>query len=236
MKSSAATESGDRKAETAARHEERSGPNKPRQDLFLLSSLLLLILIHPLLGEGRLAKIIIAALTFLPLILATISLSYKKWLWPLLVLIGGAMVSGIGARLTGSNGLFIIQWIIMTVTFGLVVAELFSYLQHAPSITTGHLYAAASIYWLLALMFFSLYTTIARVQPHAFQKTIDGTACAPSDLLYFSLATLTTLGYGDIVPVGREVRMLSGVEAGTGVLYVAITVALLVGKYRTGEI
>jgi hypothetical protein len=50
--------------------------------------------------------------------------------------------------------------------------------------------------------------------------------------LYFSLITLSTIGYGDVVPVQGEVRMLAALEGIAGVLYIAITVALLVGAYR----
>ena len=53
-----------------------------------------------------------------------------------------------------------------------------------------------------------------------------------SELLYFSLATLTTLGYGDVVPLYGEVRILAALEAVSGVFYVAITVAILVSRYR----
>ena len=53
-----------------------------------------------------------------------------------------------------------------------------------------------------------------------------------SELLYFSLVTLSTIGYGDIVPLSGEVRMLAALEGVTGVLYVAITVALLVSSYK----
>jgi hypothetical protein len=56
-----------------------------------------------------------------------------------------------------------------------------------------------------------------------------------SDLLYFSLITLTTVGYGDAVPLSGEARMLAALEAVTGVVYMAITVAILVGGYRRGS-
>jgi hypothetical protein len=53
-----------------------------------------------------------------------------------------------------------------------------------------------------------------------------------SELLYFSLVTLSTIGYGDIVPVHPEVRMLAALEGLVGVLYIAITVAILVSTFR----
>jgi hypothetical protein len=54
-------------------------------------------------------------------------------------------------------------------------------------------------------------------------------------LLCLSLATFTTLGYGDVVPVSPPARMLAVLEAATGVLYIAITVARLVAAYQKTE-
>jgi voltage-gated potassium channel Kch len=51
---------------------------------------------------------------------------------------------------------------------------------------------------------------------------------AAGTLMYFSMVTITTLGYGDIVPVAPVARMLCGVEAVAGQLYVAIFIARLV--------
>jgi len=53
-----------------------------------------------------------------------------------------------------------------------------------------------------------------------------------TDLLYFSLVTLSTVGYGDIVPVHPEVRMLAALEGIFGVLYIAIMVAILISAYK----
>ena len=55
-----------------------------------------------------------------------------------------------------------------------------------------------------------------------------------TELLYFnfSLVTLSTIGYGDIVPLSGEARIPAALEGVTGVLYIAITVALLVSRFR----
>jgi hypothetical protein len=49
--------------------------------------------------------------------------------------------------------------------------------------------------------------------------------------MYFSFATLTTLGYGDIVPTSPVSRMLASVEAIAGQLYLAVLVSRLVGLH-----
>jgi voltage-gated potassium channel Kch len=48
-------------------------------------------------------------------------------------------------------------------------------------------------------------------------------------VLYFSFTTLTTLGYGDIVPVSPIARALTSTEAITGPIYLAVLVVRLVG-------
>ncbi|MFN8642252.1 MAG: potassium channel family protein [Candidatus Binatia bacterium] len=47
---------------------------------------------------------------------------------------------------------------------------------------------------------------------------------------YFSTITLTTVGYGDIVPVAPAARLVAGIEAIVGQLYLAVVVATLVGR------
>ncbi|MFZ0484968.1 MAG: potassium channel family protein [Desulfobacterales bacterium] len=51
------------------------------------------------------------------------------------------------------------------------------------------------------------------------------------DYLYFSFVTLTTLGYGDIIPVSAFAKSLTIVIAISGQLYLTILIAMLVGKY-----
>jgi hypothetical protein len=54
---------------------------------------------------------------------------------------------------------------------------------------------------------------------------------SPGDLMYFSMSTLTTVGYGDIAPVNPIARSLANLEALIGQLYPAIIVARIVTLY-----
>jgi hypothetical protein len=58
---------------------------------------------------------------------------------------------------------------------------------------------------------------------------------AQGTLMYYSFVTLTTLGYGDIYPVGDAARILAMLEATLGQLYLVILVARLVGLYTSQE-
>ena len=54
----------------------------------------------------------------------------------------------------------------------------------------------------------------------------------PVRSIYFSIVTITTLGYGEITPLSIAARNLAAMEAVTGVLYTATLVARLVGMYK----
>jgi ion channel len=85
---------------------------------------------------------------------------------------------------------------------------------------------------LLGLPWFALYSAIAILSPGFIDHSTAATADRHAELLYFSLVTLSTIGYGDVFPIQGEVRMLAALEGIVGVLYIAITVALLVSAYR----
>ena len=58
-------------------------------------------------------------------------------------------------------------------------------------------------------------------------------AFTAAEMVYYSFVTLTTLGYGDIVPVSPSARALATLEALTGQLYLTVLVARLVGLHIT---
>ena len=125
-----------------------------------------------------------------------------------------------------------IKWGLLTVFFGLTVVGLFPYLKNARSVTDAHLYTAVSIYLLLGMQWFTLYSAMDVFYPGSILHNGATVTDRSSELLYFSLVTLSTIGYGDVVPLSGEVRMLAALEGVTGVLYIAITVALLVSAYK----
>ena len=95
------------------------------------------------------------------------------------------------------------------------------------------IYAALSAYLLAGVCMAVGYWFLALAQPGAF--LINGVASDSqanlSTFIYFSFVTLTTTGYGDILPVSEFARSLSIGEALVGQLYLASMVARLIGMY-----
>jgi hypothetical protein len=207
-----------------------------RPDLLLLLSLLAVVLLHPALDRGDFRRLTLGALTFVPVAIASFRLSgMKGWLWPSVSLMLGALVSSVADIVHPNAVLNGIKWALLTVFFAITVAALFTYLTQARATTTAHLYTAASTYLLLGFLWFALYSSVQAFYPGVIQESNARVNDRSTDLLYFSLVTLSTIGYGDVVPVSSEVRMLAALEGVTGVLYIAITVALLVSGYKARE-
>jgi Ion channel len=115
-------------------------------------------------------------------------------------------------------GLGALTWVVMHAVF-------------APGrITYQRVQGAIVAYLNLALIFASAYRLIWELSPAAFNYAL-GARGGPGDLgtlLYFSLTTLTTTGYGDITPVDPFARSAANLEAVIGQFYLAITIARLV--------
>lgn len=204
-----------------------------RPDLLLLLSLLVVILLNPVLDHSDLGKLILGALIFLPVFLSTVRLSQtKSWIWQSVPLLLGTLIIFVASTIFPSRTLLGMKWSLLTAFFALTVVGLFSYLKNATFVTNAHLYTAVSIYLLLGMLWFALYCAIDAFYPGSFAHDNNAPTNRQSELLYFSLVTLSTIGYGDVVPLYGEVRILAALEGMVGVLYIAITVAILIGKFK----
>ena len=96
-------------------------------------------------------------------------------------------------------------------------------------VTMPRVLGAIAIYLLLALLFSSAYSTMIYTTPRAFHLPADEPAGAlTARMLYFSFTTLTTTGYGDIVPLSPIARSTSNLEAVIGQIYPATIIARLI--------
>ena len=203
-----------------------------RPDLLLLISLLLAILLTPVLDQGNWSRLVLAAVMFIPVVISIVRLSQiKSWLWPSVLLAFGNVIFVVAGNTFRSRALTGIRWGFLAAFFALTAAGLFSYLRNSRSVTQAQLYTAVNIYLLLALLWATLYLAIDAFYPGSIQIG-SRPADRETELLYFSLITLSTIGYGDIVPLRGEARILAALEGVTGVLYIAITVAILVSRFR----
>lgn len=118
-------------------------------------------------------------------------------------------------------------WLLMSLVLGWAVArQVFS---SAGRVTYHRIIGAVLLYLLIALFFVAAFGFVGLLVPDAFQgiKIEDSTSLA-SNLIYFSFVTLTSTGYGDVLPVHPFARSLCNLETIIGQLYPATLLARLV--------
>jgi len=117
-----------------------------------------------------------------------------------------------------------------------VVANLLRFILRAPRVTTEVLFAGIATYLMLGLLWGFAYVLVSRLNPDSFAFTsgTPGSQSLPGfNAVYFSFVTLSTVGYGDIIPVSPVARMLAMMEAMAGTIYMAVLISRLVALYTS---
>jgi hypothetical protein len=122
--------------------------------------------------------------------------------------------------------LFAAAWLIT----GIVLAWVVTPAVFGPGrVTYHHIMGAILLYLTIAVIFVALFTFVGSAVPKAFSGlAVQDSPALASNLIYFSFATLTTTGYGDIFPVHPIARSLCNLESIFGQLYPATLLARLV--------
>jgi voltage-gated potassium channel len=145
-------------------------------------------------------------------------------------IVGAWVVIAFVAIITPTPWLEKTQVVIALIMSLLMMWSVFAALFREASADIDGLAGAIFGYFLLAVVWAQVYKAVEMGSPGSFAmpEAADPTA----QLVYFSLVTITTLGYGDILPVSPLARMLAGVEAAVGVLYIAILIGRIVGVFK----
>jgi hypothetical protein len=210
--------------------------NRERTSKLLLVSLVLFFILAPLLEEREVGKIVLIVDLYVTLVAATMELAARPiLLWSAIPIAVSSMVLLVISHFHSTPAWEMANGTVLAGFLILVSVSLYNFLGHDSTYTEGRLYASVSLYFMLGVSWFAIYRVINFVQPGSFTEggvpvSLDSHW---STFLYFSLTTLTTLGYGDVVAVKPAARMLATLEAATGVLYIAITVARLVASKQT---
>ena len=117
----------------------------------------------------------------------------------------------------------------------LLAAGMLLYAFGRETLTPDGIFATVAAYLLVAFLFAQVYLLALTWNPDSFSLPVAAgersTQQLQGDMMYFSLVTLATLGYGDMLPRGDTVRAVAVIEAVIGQFYVAVIVAVFVGMY-----
>lgn len=127
--------------------------------------------------------------------------------------------------------------IILICYLGLLTYLFLDKILHARKVTLTLLYTALSLYLIIGMFWGSLYACLFSLSPGSYSGTLlqAGSDITLHTFNYFSFATLTTLGYGDITPQTQGAAALCQAEAIIGQFFTAVLIARLVGLYTVEE-
>ncbi len=204
----------------------------------LLVSLVVTMISVQVLEAHRLASSILISIVLLTGILAV--RRERHVLVATLVLVIPALAVVWISELSGSTqslATVVAQSLLATYLFFIAVVVMLAVLGHK-QVTPHTVVGAVCVYLLIAFVFAFLYAILEFSVPGSLD--FSGTSIGANDpsmantafprLLYFSFVTLTTLGYGDILPVSGAARSLTISETLAGQLFLAAFIARLVGS------
>lgn len=136
-------------------------------------------------------------------------------LWNALAPRGGVSLAEVAARI-----------LFLAVASAVILVDV----ARSSRVTLDTVLGSGCVYLLLGILWSHLYFGMLLLDPGAFSPPVGspGPGGLPGGLFYFSFVTLTTLGYGDVVPVSPGARVMTTLEAITGQLFLVILVARLV--------
>ena len=120
--------------------------------------------------------------------------------------------------------------------FDLIAVIFILQIARAKTVTPQVIMESVSGYLLLGLSFAIILSLITYIDPGSFsfphlKEPLVEDVSYLSNFIYYSFVALTTLGYGDVIPLTPAAKSFSIFTAITGQMYIAIIIASLVGKY-----
>jgi len=209
----------------------------PRMNYIVMGALFLTLLIQPVADNIPFGPVILKVVFTGIMVLALAAVSKR----PALLMVGIALAAPSTflqqIDQAGPWWVMIADLATIGLFFFVIAVFLLRILSH--KVVTGSTVAGAvSVYLLMAVVWTLIYGALETFHPCSFNGVpcdpdgIPGSAFAegvPNALLYFSLVTISTLGYGDISPATDMARTAAAMEAVVGQLFLVVLVARLVG-------
>ncbi|HEY5333328.1 MAG TPA: ion channel [Solirubrobacterales bacterium] len=181
-------------------------------------------------GWGAVA--IMAATAATAIVALTSSHSPPHYVHIAIYLSGLSMILAIVTAITGAQVWLNFGALVQVCLLAIAMVTVLIRVVTSAEVNARTILGAISVYTVLGLLFGFVYEAIARVQGTPFFEGITHTH--HGDFLFFSYTTLTTTGYGNLVPAGQPGEMIAGVEMLLGQIFLVTLVAGLVSLWRPG--
>lgn len=204
---------------------------------YLLISLMALLVLLPMLTSEDTSRFWLSAILTLIVFAGPLSLATEKIGFFVSLALGIVMItnSWLGEWTASSSVQAVMD--VVTVIFFLILGVLI-FRQHvfqSKSADLETLFGAVNGYICMGIMYAFAYSYLLQSDPAAFSGHLIENPTFES-CVYLSFVTMTTLGYGDITPQTDPAAILTWTQALVGQLYIALSVARVVGLMVAKEV
>src|SRR5580693_1793792 len=202
----------------------------------LFSYLLVVLLLYPYIKEGTFNYFVFRVLGSVGILLTLYAISLRRSLLVVALILAVPAILARWLLPRADASVTSVLYIIFSFVFDVfVVVIIFRRVFTNQKPNSETVFGALCIYLLVGFSFASLYGMVAMLQPRAFYlDPLMNLRATPDrfDFVYYSFATMTSLGASGITAVSDEARSLSVIETTIGVLYLAVLIARLISAYR----
>lgn len=204
--------------------------------VYLFLTLLLLLVLYPFIKESDLPNgpLILYLLNGIVILAIMYEVSYT--LLEFLIALAFGLPSIVLGWFPLDPIIILCQSILHTILYTYAIFMILSVLMPQKRADIETIYGTISVYILIGLCWTNIYQIVDFFTPGSFvfSNPLIDRPFDWSDYLYYSFVTLTTLGYGDIVPIAPQARSCAVLEAIFGVIFIAVMVSKTIGLYVSG--
>jgi len=200
----------------------------------LLAVQLLGIVLYPLMETSPSSRALFGAFGLLVLGAALWVIRRSPWLtWLGILLALPVVVLSVVCAVSSRADLLVLMAALEALFYFYATGSLIAYMIQDLVATTDELFAAGATFTLLAWAFAYVYVVCQAVIPGSFASTTDVPVRTWMELLYLSVAVLSSVGLSDVMPVTPMARALVMLESFIGVMYIALVVSRLASMLAT---
>ena len=203
-----------------------------RPHVLLVAFLVAMLAVFPLVEQSNVGKSLLNLLTVSGIVLALHRVRVSRYGVLIIAVLGTLAVAG---QILYQNGVpgpsGFVSAVSQTLFYAMAAGLMSLYMLGDTRATIDELFAAAAAFMLLSLAWAMGFWCIEHLNPGAFFSAHPALPDQRTwfEFVYFSMSTLSTTGFGDVVPVSSAARAAVILEQFVGVLYVAVVISRLAG-------